>query len=205
MAAAEALNERHVFLFIAIPIHQLIEQRFAIHLARSTTTSTVSSPTTTTSEGRFSSPERIVPRRTQTRSPSIPVFSPPKQPGVLAQRSFLRTTLVTPASRIALASPPLINFRSLPAPATYVRHPHSAGNEAQSNSDDETAGSVRSLVYGRDLSEPPSNSADPTAELTAEIRVLDDLPPLLAQITPEESSLSLDGKHLVTSISRKVS
>jgi len=64
--------------------------------------------------------------------------------------------------------------------------------------------SVRPLVYGRDSPDPFCNSADPTADLTTEIDVLDDLPPLLAQITPEESVLSFDGKRLVTSVGRKV-
>ena len=187
---------------------QLTPPRFALHVGRSntsTTVSTVSSPTT--SLGRFPTLEQIVPAPTQLRSSSVAAFSPSRRAGKPAQHS--RFTLETPSE--PAPSPPLLfaskslpppSARTQPLPSTRIQlppsthiqplpsirtqAPPSTWIEILPDSDDEV------VVH----TQPPAgrcDSVDWTAELGAESHVLSTLPLVLAEIKPEESKLSLHG------------
>jgi len=179
-------------VLLALALRQLISPRFAAHMgwdSTSTTTSTVSSPATstvsspTTLSGRFSSPERIVPAPVQLRSPSVEDFHPPRQPGKQPQHSSLRAAPATPSRTMPIQSPSLTS-QSLsppkPLPSNWTR------SETQSEPDDELIACMQLLAEDSDTPVLVHDSVTGMAERGPE----NALPLVLAEIMPEESSLS---------------
>lgn len=185
------------------PVDSFISHRFIQHTGQSTTSiSTVSSPTVTTpSIETFSSLARVV-SPVQDRPPSVRL-SDPSQPGQPAWRTKARTTLVTPPpSRVLPVSPPMIASRSLPSHLTHAKPLPSTWIEAESDSDDEDIASTQPPTMGCDMLPPTDDSVDRTPEPAA-VHAPNTLPPILAQITPDESRLPRNGMCLTLPIIRK--
>lgn len=183
------------FLPVAVPVHSFISQRYALHAGQSdASASTVSSPTATTSSmGRLSSPARVV-SPVQVRSPLIGVLSP-THPG--QQTRFGTTPVTPPPSRAPPISPLMTLSRSLPPLMTRNRPLPSAWIEAESDSDDDAVVPTQHPTVGHDSLPPmvPGPAVVPP--------VVNTLPLVLSQITPEESLLPLNGACLTLAIIRK--
>ena len=100
-----------------------------------------------------------------------------------------------------LAPPTLV--APVPAPAIYADYPPPVWPEEEYDFGDETIVCDQPTVHKHNSFHPDSNWAGPAVGLAAGAHVLNRLPPLLASITPQESTLSIEGKCPPTLISRK--